>query len=211
MDGYPSQRMPELAYVTWERIKLDNAKANLATETLTALCEFVGCQIAAGPKHSPDERPYIERFFRTIATRLSSRLPGFTDGRPRDLRRALSDPKGNLRLFVSFDELEELVEYAIASYNGAPHIALDTVSPLKAMESFVRARRTLVNWLPEPRRRSPCLMRSAKRCRVHAYLNQGTRLHIILYGVRYSSPVPACSTEKIGKQLLVYLVQKNYF
>ena len=205
MDGYPSQRMPELAYVTWERIKLDNAKANLATETLTALCEFIGCQVAAGPKHSPDERPYIERFFGTIATRLSSRLPGYTGGHPRDLRRALSDPKGNLRLFVSFDELEELVEYAIASYNGTPHTGLNNVSPLEAMESFVRGRHTLVNWLPEPRRRTLCLMQSAKRCRVHAYLNQGTRPHINLYGVRYSSPALACSTELIGKQLLVYL------
>ncbi|OMS46798.1 hypothetical protein AQ740_17300 [Burkholderia pseudomallei] len=138
MDGYPSQRMPELAYVTWEHIKLDNAKANLATETLAALCEFVGGQVAAGPKHSPNERPYIERFFGTIATRLSSRLPGYTGGHPRDLRRALSDLKGNLRLFVSFDELEELVEYSIASYNGTPHTGLNNVSPLEAMESFVR-------------------------------------------------------------------------
>ncbi|VWC10739.1 integrase catalytic region [Burkholderia stagnalis] len=133
MDGYPSQRMPELAYVTWEHIKLDNAKANLATESLAALCEFVGCRVAAGPKHSPDERPYIERFFGTIATRLSSRLPGYTGSHPRDLRRALSDRKGNLRLFVSFDELEELIEYAIASYNGTPHTGLDNVTPLEAM------------------------------------------------------------------------------
>nr|WP_230940804.1 hypothetical protein [Burkholderia diffusa] len=62
-----------------------------------------------------------------------------------------------------------------------------------------------MNWLPEPRRRTLCLMQSAKRCRVHAYLNQGTRPHINLYGVRYSSPVLACSTGLIGQQLLVYL------
>ncbi len=41
-DGFPSQRLPELAYSTWEWMKLDNAKANLAKETLDALCEFVG-------------------------------------------------------------------------------------------------------------------------------------------------------------------------
>ena len=74
-DGFPSQRLPELAYATWEWMRLDNAKANLANETLTALCEFVGCLADAGPKYSPDNRPYIERFFGTIASCLSSRLP----------------------------------------------------------------------------------------------------------------------------------------
>lgn len=53
-DGFPSQRLPELAYTTWEWMKLDNAKANLAKETLDALCEFVGCCADAGPKYSPD-------------------------------------------------------------------------------------------------------------------------------------------------------------
>ncbi|KVV20058.1 hypothetical protein WK78_27535 [Burkholderia cepacia] len=44
-------------------------------------------------------------------------------------------------------------------------------------------------------------MQSAKRCRVHAYLNQGARPHINLHGLRYS----ACSAGLIDKELLVYL------
>jgi putative transposase len=63
-------------------MKLDNAKANLANETLTALCEFVGCVADAGGKYSPDEWPYIERFFGTITSYLSSRLPGYTGSHP---------------------------------------------------------------------------------------------------------------------------------
>ncbi len=204
-DGFPSQRLPELAYTTWEWIKLDNAKANLAKETLNALCEFVGCCADAGPKYSPDDRPYIERFFGTIANRLSSRLPGYTGSHPRDLRRALADPKGNLRLFVSFDELEELVEYAIASYNGTPHGSLNNVTPLEAMEHFIRGKEQLLTWLPEHRRRTLCLMQSARRCTVRAYLHRGIRPHINLYGVRYTSSVLACSTDLIGKSLLIYL------
>lgn len=75
-DGFASQRLPELAYVTREWMKLDDAKANLANETMTVLCEFVGCATDAGPMYAPNERPYIERFFGTIASCLSSRLPG---------------------------------------------------------------------------------------------------------------------------------------
>jgi hypothetical protein len=204
-DGFPSQRLPELAYVTWEWMKLDNAKANLANETLTALCEFIGCCVDAGPRYSPDERPYVERFFGTIASRLSSRLPGYTGSHPRDLRRALSDPKDNLRLYVSLDELEELVEYAIAAYNGTPHSGLNNATPLEAIEYFVRGKQTLVTWLAEQRRRTLCLMQSARRCRVRAYLEQGVRPHINLHGVRYTNGVLATSTHLIGRNLLVYM------
>jgi putative transposase len=86
--GFPSGKFPELAYATWEWIKLDNAKANLASDTMIALCEFVGCFSDAGPTHQPDDRPYIERFFGTMANTLSSRLPGYTGSNPQDLRPA---------------------------------------------------------------------------------------------------------------------------
>ncbi len=135
--GLPSQRWPELSYVNWEWMKLDNAKANLANDTLRALCEFIGCLVDAGPRYCPDERPYIERFFGTLAQRLSSRLPGYTGSHPRDLRRALADPKGKLRLYVSLDELEELVEYAITTYNGTPHTGLNNATPLEAIEYYM--------------------------------------------------------------------------
>lgn len=204
-EGFPSQRLPELAYVIWEWMKLDNARANLAKDTLTALCEFVGCCVDAGPKFSPDERPYIERFFGTIARKLSSRLPGYTGSHPRDLRRALANPKGKLRLYVSLDELEELVEYAIASYHGTPHAGLNNVTPLEAMEHFIRGKHQLVTWLPDHRRRTLCLMQSAKRCSVRAYLGMGIRPHINLHGVRYTSDVLARSTQLIGKPLLIYM------
>jgi hypothetical protein len=35
-------------------MRLDNAKANLASDTMTALCEFIGCAADAGPPHHPD-------------------------------------------------------------------------------------------------------------------------------------------------------------
>ncbi|WP_224082783.1 transposase family protein [Cupriavidus laharis] len=203
--GLPSQRWPELSYVTWEWMKLDNAKANLTSETLRAMCEFTGCIVDAGPRYSPDERPYIERFFGTMAQRLSSRLPGYTGSHPRDLRRALADPKGDLRLYVSLDELEELVEYAITTYNGTPHTGLNNVTPLEAIEYHVSTRQTVLTRLTEQHRRTLCLMQAARRCRVRAYLEQGVRPHINLYGVRYTSGVLARSTRLVGKEILVYL------
>ena len=202
--GFPSGKLPELGYAIWERMRLDNAKANLAGDTMTALCEFVGCAADAGPPHHPDDSPYIERFFGTIGSTLSARLPGYTGSNPQDLRRALADPKGNLRLFVSLAEMEELMEASIAGYNATPHDGVNGRSPLEAMEYLVRGKGHLIWWLPESKRRTLCLMQTAHRCRVRGYLAQGTRPHINLFQVRYSSEVLAASTSLLGKDLRVY-------
>ncbi|TFE36768.1 integrase [Paraburkholderia dipogonis] len=121
------------------------------------------------------------------------------------ISRALADPKGNLRLYVSLDELDELIDYAIASYHGTPHSGLNGVTPLEAMEFFVRGRGQLLAWLPEVRRRTLCLMQSARHCRVRGYLALGVRPHINLFGVRYTNMVLACSAQLIGRSLRVYI------
>lgn len=202
--GFPSGKMPELGYAVWERIRLDNAKANLAEDTVRVLCDFIGCAVDAGPPYYPNDRPYIERFFGTIGSVLSSRLPGYTGKNPQDVRRALSDPKGNLRLLLSLIEMEELVEASIAFYNATPHDGLNGRTPLEAMEYFVRGKALLISWLPEPKRRTLCLLQKARRCRVRGYLAEGTRAHINLFQIRYTNAVLAASADLFGRDLRIY-------
>ena len=202
--AFPVTAFPELAYATWRWIKIDNAKANLAQDTLHALCEFIGCFVDAGPVYTPDDRPYIERFFGTVASTLSSRLPGYTGHGPTDVRRALSDPKGDLRLFVSISELEQLMEASLAAYNATPHSGLHGHSPLEAMEHQLRTRSAVLQWLPDAKRRTLCLMQEPKRVRVRGYIEQGVRPHINFYGVRYTSNVLASTAIWIGKELRIY-------
>ena len=204
LGGFPSGKLPELGYATWRWFKLDNAKANLAEDVRHALADFVGCFIDAGPRHTPDDRPYVERFFGSIAANLSSRLPGYTGANARDVRRALADPKGNLRLYVSLTEIEELLEAAIATYNASPHDGLNGRTPLEAVEHSVRGRGAMLNWLPEAKRRTLCLMQTPKRVTVRGYLLQGQRPHINFHGVRYTNAVLASTAAFLGWQLRVY-------
>lgn len=203
-DGFPSGKLPETGYAQWTRFKLDGAKANLADEVRHALTEFMGCFVDVGPSRTPDDRPYIERFFGSIASRLSSRLPGFTGSSPTDVRRALADPKGKLRLFVSLSELEDLLEAAIAGYNATAHGGLNGRTPLEAMTHSVRTRSAWLNWLPESRRRRVYLMQTPKRARVRGYLAQGQRAHVNFYGVRYTNAVLAATASFIGTELKLY-------
>ena len=197
-------KLPELGYACWQWFKLDNGKANLAEDVRHALAEFLGCFIDAGPAHTPDDRPYIERFFGSIASNLSARLPGYTGSNTRDLRRALSDPRGNLRLYVSLAEIEELLEAAIAGYNASPHDGLNGRTPLEAIEHSVRNRGALLTWLPEAKRRTLCLMQTPKRATVRGYLDQGQRPHINFHGVRYTNAALASTTAFLGQTLRVY-------
>ncbi len=193
-----------LGYATWQWFKLDNAKANLAGDVQYALADFIGCFIDAGPAHSPDDRPYIERFFGTVASSLSSRLPGYTGTNARDIRRALADPKGNLRLYVSLDELEDLLEAALAQYNASPHNGLNGRTPLEAVEHSVRGRGAMLNWLPEAKRRTLCLMHTPYTATVRGYLDQGQRPHVNFHGVRYTNTLLASTAFLLGTKLRLY-------
>jgi transposase InsO family protein len=204
LGGFPSDKLPELGYATWCWFKLDNAKANLAADVRHALAEFIGCFIDAGPAHAPNDRPYIERFFGSIAANLSSRLPGYTGTSARDVRRALSDPKRNLRLYVSLDEIEELLEAAIASYNASPHEGLNGRTPLEAMVHSLRGRGAMLNWLPEAKRQTLCLMQTPRRATVRGYLQQGQRPHINFHGIRYTNAVLASTATSLGQTLRIY-------
>src|SRR5262249_24177744 len=150
-----------------------------------------------------DDRPYIERFFGSIVASLSSRLPGYTGASARDVRRALMDPKGNLRLYVSVDEIEDLLEAAIATYNASPHNGLNVRTPLEAVALSVRGRGAMLNWLPEAKRRTLCLMQTPRRVTVRGYLHQGQRPHINFHGIRYTNALLASSATYLGQTLRI--------
>lgn len=202
--GFPSMVLPELGYACWQWLRLDNARANLAEDTLTTLSQFVGCHIDAGPPYQPDARPFIERFFGTLEQHLGHRLPGTTGSKPGDLRQRLTNTKGALRLLLTLDELEDAMEVAIADYNGAPHGSLGGRSPLEMMQACVRGQGFTPRVLPEPHRRTLCLLQRARVCRVRAYVSSGHRPHISLFGVSHTSLTLANSAALIGQPLLIY-------
>jgi putative transposase len=72
------------------------------------------------------------------------------------------------------------------------------------MEYLVRGKGAMLDWLPEAKRRTLCLMQTAHRCRVRGYIAQGVRPHINLFQVRYTSAVLAASGSLLGKDLRVY-------
>lgn len=202
---FVSTAVPETAYACWRHIRSDNARAHLAADSLDVACEILGCTVDVGPAYDPNDRPFIERFFGTVAERFIHRLPGTTGSNSTDILRKLRDTRGDLRLVVSLDELRELLAVWVWNYNGSPHGGLPGGrTPLEAIQVAVRDRKVILRHLPQELRGNLCLPQNVHRARVRGQIKRGEKPHISFYHVRYTSHRLAQSPQLIGKSLRIF-------
>ena len=202
--GMPSERFPELGYAVWNWFRFDNARANLAADTLRVLTEVVGCGAHAGPAYRPNERPHIERFFGTLASVLAHRLPGTTGGSTSDPRRRIAEISASPAAVVRLDEMMELTAVAIANYNAAAHESLGGRSPLEILAYYVGEKHLALRWLAEPMRRHLCLLQHKHEGHVRGSIPRGVRPYIHFFGARYTSHSLASRADLIGQPVQLY-------
>ena len=215
--GFVSDSIEATRFACWRQIRLDNARAHLATTSLDVLCETLGCTADFGPAYQPDDRPFIERFFGTATQTLSRRLPGALpgiEGAKAALAR-LRNPKDTLRLLVTVQELDELLSVFIWNYHGTPHASHGGHTPLSVMRRQVlgedsqspastpaplRLRR-----LPRLIQTHPALLHDPILCKVHGQIALGQRPYITFMHVRYTSKELAVSQRLVGQRLRVHV------
>lgn len=202
--GMPSERFPELGYAVWNWFRFDNARANLAVDTLHLLTEVVGCGAHAGPAYRPNERPHIERFFGTLASVLAHRLPGTTGASETDPRRRIAEMSATAPAVVRLDELMELTAVAIANYNASAHESLGGRSPLETLGYYLREKHMVLRWLAEPMRRQLCLLQHVHEGHVRGSIVRGVRPYIHFFGARYTSHSLAGRADLIGQPVRLY-------
>lgn len=202
--GFPSTVIPETAFACWDWFRMDGAKSHLASDTLTRLNQIVGCWTDNGPPATPNDRPYLERFFHLIARHFAHRLPGTVGSSPDAIERALSDPKGDLRLSVELSELEDMVHVLISNYNATSHPGVGGKTPLEAMAYSLKAPNATLRKLPVPIRSNLCLMREARIVPIKGSVEAGVRPHINFHSVKYTSAVLATNAALINRKLRIY-------
>lgn len=213
--GFVSESIEAARFACWRQIRLDNARAHLATTSLDVLCETIGCTADFGPAYQPDDRPFIERFFGTVTQTLSRRLPGALPGAQgaRASVARLRDPKGQLRLLVTVHELDELLAVFIWNYHGTPHSSLGGQTPLEVMRRHVLGESTELGTAPPLRLRQlppliqahPALLHDPVLCKVHGKVALGQRPYITFMHVRYTSKELAASQRLVGQRLRVHV------
>lgn len=202
--GFPSAIVPQTAFACWDWFRMDGAKSHLAGDTLIRLNQIVGCWTDNGPPATPNDRPYIERFFHLLAKHFAHRLPGTVGSSPDSIERALSDPKGDLRLFVELPELEDMVHVLQSNYNATAHPGVGGKTPLEAMAYSVRSPGWEVRTVPMPLRSNLCLMQEARTVQIKGSAASGTRPHINFCHVRYTSTILAGNSGLIGRKVRIY-------
>lgn len=202
--GMPSERLPELGYAVWNMFRFDDARANLAHDTVRVLTEIVGCGAHAGPAYRPNERPHIERFFGTFASVLARRLPGTTGAGANDPRRRMAQLMGGAAAAIRLNELMELTAVAIANYNASPHVSLGGRSPLETLAYYIHEKHVALRWLAERMRRNLCLLQHKHEGHVRGSIARGERPYIHFYGARYTSQRLASRADLIGQMVVLY-------
>ena len=212
--GFVSHSIPEARYACWRQIRLDNARAHLATTSLDVLCETLGCTADFGPAYEPDDRPFIERYFGSVVQAVSRRLPGALRS-PRHAQAAIArlrKPMDDLRLLVTVDELEEVLAVWIWNYHGTPHSGLGGATPLQAMRRQLngmadpqRGAVAALRQIPPLLQQHPALLYDPISCQVHGNPARGERPYISFMHVRYSSEQLARRGQLLGVKLRVHV------
>ena len=212
--GFVSQALLKTRHACWRQIRLDNARAHLATTSLDVVCEALGCVADFRPAYEPDDRPFIERFFGILTNTLSRCLPGGIPAKPATTskRKRKLDGAKELQFVVTAQEIEELLDATVWNYHGTPHSGLGGLTPLERMSQQVGGvgRPALrLRLVPQALRGRLELLHDPTYALVHGNVGRGERPYISFMHVRYSSEQLARRADLIGKQLRVYFDAKD--
>lgn len=152
--GFPLEG--ESAWETWSTLKLDNAWAHRAKHVLTVLQDRVGCITEFGRIHTPNDRPFVERFFLFLTQHFSHRVIGTTGSDSKDsIIQRLSPKSSNpLKLLITLKELNSAIDIVLSDYNGRPHSSLQGHTPLSVFKLRSSERLLPPNLLPEQYRKA---------------------------------------------------------
>lgn len=126
--GFPSKAIPEAEWAVFDTVILDNAKSHLSHNVVKKLTEDLKCAVNFGAVATPETRGIIERFFRTLETSGFHRIPSTTGSNMQDTKRK-NPEKERVKYQITYEDIEEMMEYFIADYNNSSHSALENQTP----------------------------------------------------------------------------------
>lgn len=144
----PNALMPELGYVCYDELWLDNARSHLSDLFLTMLERTVNAVPVFGPKASPNVRPNIEMLFDLLEEAGIHCIAGTTGSHPKDPRKT---GKNEERLILKLDVLLDLIDLLIVRYNTgiAPGT---TISRNEVLQRAVMRETNIFRRVPQAKR-----------------------------------------------------------
>jgi len=201
--GFPSFVIEEANWAIFDAIMLDNAKMHLACDVVNKITERLMCAVSFGPVATPETRSIIERFFGTLEENGYHRAVSTTGSNARDVRREGAE-KDAVNYGVSYNDLVELTEYLISSYNNSAHSGLSNRTPIQVLKDRIKNAGM-----------SPCISDAKMKETVRGltYLtvertirgsfSSGKRPYISYEGVEYRNEAVSISPHLVGTKLFI--------
>jgi hypothetical protein len=184
----------------WEEFSLDGGGANraiLLEEKLAAL-EIDRLIIN---RRSPDDRPFIESYFKGLAERGVQRLPNNTGHSPKDPGRK-NPERAAIELEMEPELYEDLVAVQLANYNVTPHTSLPAQrTPLERL-FYLTQNKTLRKATPG---QIKDLSYIRKEVTVRGNAGNGVRPYINFMKVRYRGLELGRAPRLIGKPISILI------
>jgi transposase InsO family protein len=189
----------------WNETSVDGALAETCKTVKAKLQDVVGSSlldpsVGFAQRRSKDDRPFIESFFKTLASRGLQRLSNTTGAKVQD-KQGRDPAKVAVLSEFQLEYAAELLDALIANYNATPHTSLGYRSPLQMLDFYASSGR-----LPT-RHADPNavqgLLSVRKLCFVRGGYAQGRRPYVNFLGATYSNEELAQRHDLVGRQIWV--------
>jgi len=204
--GMPSSTSDRFVGACWNETSVDGALAETCAHVEQVLKEVVGAKLISprgggfSSRRSKDDRPFIETFFRKLASCGFQRLSNTTGNSPEGKQGRNPEAVAITSQF-QLEYAEELLDVLVANYNDTPHTSLGYRSPLAYLD-FITSRPG-----HELRRADPDLVQGImsyrKKCRVRGGLQEGRRPFVNFEGARYTNDTLGQRFDLVGKYIWV--------
>lgn len=209
--GFPSSVAPGLVGACWDEFSVDGALAETCTRVASKLEEVVGAKIVSpynsfAKRRTPDDRPFIESFFRTLEHKGLQRLSVSTGGKPAD-KKGRDPAKNAVASRFQLEYAEELLDVTIANYNATPHSSLPNRSPLQSLQVKLSSGRL------EVRQADPkeveMFLSTRVLCCVHGAAKSGRRPYVTYKNARYTSDILGRRYDLVGDYIWIIQHREN--
>ncbi|MDC8774517.1 hypothetical protein [Roseateles albus] len=191
--------------IPWEETSVDGALAETCRTVKERLKEVVGSQLidpssGYSSRRSKDDRPFIERFFSTLAAGGLQRMTNSTGANTKQRRGRDPDDVAVASRF-QYEYLGELLQCLICNYNATQHEALGYRSPLEMLKYYGDRNALPTRQINQDLAQG--LLTTRQLCVVHGGFQTGRQPFVNFSGARYGGPNLSNRHDLVGEHVWV--------
>jgi hypothetical protein len=201
----PNELIPELTHQCFSVLRVDNAWANAARNTVNTIVDVVGCAVNFGAPRSWWARSIVERINRDLTNRGLQRLPSSHGTGPDDPMK--DNPAAKAAVFrITIEELTGVISGGVRAHNEDPSSGRESSSPLEVIRAaLVHDRSGFINQpLPRKTVEDKRVLTYVQECTVYGKRKEGIRPRVKWDECVYTNTTLSMRDDLIGSKLILY-------